>query len=97
MPLHARLDVVGQVQRFRPRYWKLLYIRQQGDKAWWNAVVTEENDAFASVSLPREQLFVRGRRHLFGERACPGQRVQVRLGKVNPLYNEIQLLEVAEV
>lgn len=97
MPLHARLDVAGQVQRFRPRYWKLLYIRQQGDKAWWDAVVTEENDAFASVSLPREQLFVRGRRHLFGERACPGQRVQVRLGKVNPLYNEIQLLEVAEV
>lgn len=96
MPLHARLDAAGQVQRFRPRYWKLLYIRQQGDKTWWDAVVTEENDAFASVSLPREQLFVRGRRQLFGERACPGQRVQVRLGKVNPLYNEIQLLEVTE-
>ena len=29
----AVLDAAGQVQRFRPRYWKLLYFRQQGDKA----------------------------------------------------------------
>ncbi|MEG2172120.1 MAG: ribonuclease catalytic domain-containing protein [Desulfovibrionaceae bacterium] len=95
-PLNTRLDAAGQVQRFRPRYWKLLYIRQQGDKQWWDAIVTEENDNFATASLPREQIFVRARRNLFGERACPGQRIQVRLGKVNPLYNEIHLLEVAE-
>lgn len=95
-PLHTRLDAAGQVQRFRPRYWKLLYIRQQGDKHWWDAVVTEENDNFATASLPCEQIFVRGRRTIFGDRACPGQSVQVRLGKVNPLYNEIVLLEVME-
>lgn len=96
MSLNIRLDAAGQVQRFRPRYWKLLYFRQQGDKMWWDAVITEENDMWATVSLPREQLFVRGRRHIFGERACPGQAVQVRIGKVNPLYNEVQLLEVRE-
>lgn len=96
MPLNMRLDAAGQVQRFRPRYWKLQYVRQHGDKQWWDGVITEENDNFASVSLPREQLFVRGKRHLFGERACPGQPVQVRLGKVNPLYNEMVLLEVME-
>lgn len=96
LPLNIRLDAANQVQRFRPRYWKLLYFRQQGDKTWWDAVITEENDMWASVSLPREQIFVRGKRHIFGERACPGQPVQVRLGKVNPLYNEIQLLEVQE-
>lgn len=97
MTLNMRLDAAGQVQRFRPRYWKLQYVRQHGDKYWWDGVITEENDNFASVSLPREQLFVRGKRHLFGERASPGQPVQVRLGKVNPLYNEMVLLEVAEV
>lgn len=95
-PLNTRLDAAGQVQRFRPRYWKLLYIRQQGDKHWWDAIITEENDNFATASLPREQIFVRARRHIFGDRACPGQPVQVRLGKVNPLYNEISLLEVRE-
>ena len=35
--LNTHLDAAGQVQRFRPRYWKLLYFRQQGDKKWWPA------------------------------------------------------------
>lgn len=30
--LNAHLDAAGQVQRFRPRYWKLLYFKQQGDR-----------------------------------------------------------------
>ena len=95
--LAPALEAAGQVQRFRPRYWKLLYFRQQGDKLWWNGVVTEENDHFATVSLPEQGLFVRGRRRLFDERACPGAAVQVRLGKVHPLYNEIQILEAVSV
>ena len=89
------LEAAGQVQRFRPRYWKLLYFRQQGDKVWWPGVITEENEAFATVSLPQQGIFVRARRKLFDERAAPGMRVRVRLGKVQPLYNEIQILEVA--
>ncbi len=91
--LHPVLDAVGQVQRFRPRYWKLLYFRQQGDKVWWPGVITEENDVMVSVSLPEQGFFVRGRRRLFDERACPGMDVRLRLGKVQPLYNEIQILE----
>jgi exoribonuclease-2 len=94
--LNARLDAAGQVQRFRPRYWKLLYVRQQGDNFWWDGVVTEENDAFVTVNLPREQLLVRGKRKLFSDRVYAGQTVQLRLGKVNPLENKIFILEVAE-
>lgn len=94
--LGMHIDAAGQVQRFRPRYWKLLYFRQRGDRSWWHAVITEENDMWVSVSLPQEQLYVRGRRNLFGERACPGQEVAVRLGKIDPLYNEIQILEVMD-
>jgi exoribonuclease-2 len=95
--LNSRLDAAGQVQRFRPRYWKLLYVRQQGDKFWWDGVVTEENDSFVTVNLPREQLFVRGKRKFFGDRVYAGQAVQLRLGKVNPLENIISILEVAEL
>ncbi len=91
------LDAAGQVQRFRPRYWKLLYFRQQGDKVWWPGVITEENDAFVSVSLQDQGMFVRGRRKLFDDRAHPGLRVDVRIGKVHPLYNEIMILEAATV
>ena len=95
--LNARLDAAVQVQRQRPRYWKLLYARQQGDKHWWPAVITDENDAFVSVSLPREQLFLRARRALFGDRVQPGQEVAVRLHKVHPVQNEVQIAEVREL
>lgn len=95
--LNARLDAAGQVQRSRPRYWKLLYIRQQSDKRWWRAIITDENEMFVTVNLPREQLIVRARRSFFGERTHPGQELEVRLGKVRPLQNDFQLMETREI
>lgn len=89
-------DMTGQVQRFRPRYWKLLFYKQMGDRMWWDAVVTEENDAFVSLSLPLTQIGVRARRKTMGEKAYPGQRVKVRLGKIDPLRNEIRVLAATE-
>ena len=94
--LQARLDSVGHIQRTRPRYWKLLFFRQQGDKAWWPGVVTEENNAFVTVALPWAQMMVRGRRKLFDEKIEPGAQVMIRVGKIHPLQNEITLLEVIE-
>ena len=91
--LNPALEAAGQVQRFRPRYWKLLFFRQQGDKKWWPATITEENEHTVSVSLTDQGLFVRGKRRFFDERAYPGMAVQVRIGKVYPLLNEIQVLE----
>ena len=93
LPLRMALDAAGQIQRFRPRYWKLLFFRQEGEERWWSGVVTEETETQVSVALPEYDIFVRGRRRQFDERTCAGSRVQVRLGKVNPLYNEIHILE----
>ncbi len=95
--LNAHLDAAGQVQRFRPRYWKLLYFRQQGDKKWWPAVITDENDAFVTVNLPKEQMIVRARRSLFSERTHLGQELEIRIGKVHPLQNDFQLVETREI
>lgn len=89
------LDAAGHVQRYRPRYWKLLWFREQGDKVWYDGIITDENDAFITVSLPVENIQLRGRRNLFGERAAPGLPVRLRLGKINPLLNEIQILETS--
>lgn len=91
--LNPALEAAGQIQRFRPRYWKLLHVRQKGDKAWWPGVITEEGEMHVTVSLPETGLFVRGLRRQFDDRACPGLPVQVRLGRVNPLYNEIRIIE----
>ena len=71
--------------------------RQQGDKVWWDGVVTEENDMFVNVSLPAQGMYVRGKRRMFDERTCPGMAVQVRIGRVHPLYNEIQILEAVSM
>ena len=99
--LRERLDEAGLVQRMRPRYWKFLYIRQQarkhGEECCWDAEVAEENDAFVSISLPREQLMTRARRQLFGEKVFPGQHFKVRLGKVNPLRGEMTVMAAREV
>ena len=91
--LSARLDAVSQVQRFRPRYWKLLYLRQRGDKVWHEAVITDETDTTVFLSLPLTQIILRGKRSLFGDRTEPGRRCLVRVGKINPVSNDIQILE----
>ncbi|MDL2266534.1 RNB domain-containing ribonuclease [Desulfovibrio sp. OttesenSCG-928-G15] len=95
--LSARSDAVTLVQRQRPRYWKLLFFKQQGDKKWWDAVVSDENEAFATISLPWAYLMVRGKRRQFDDKLYPGMPVQVRLGKINPLLGEIQVLEAREM
>ena len=87
------LDCVSQVQKVRPRYWKLLYFQQQGDQRFWEAVVTEENEYFVTCYLPREGISLRGKRNLFDDRCAAGQRYVLRIGKVQPLRNEIQILE----
>ncbi|MDL2207413.1 ribonuclease catalytic domain-containing protein [Desulfovibrio sp. OttesenSCG-928-M16] len=94
--ISACADAVNQVQRQRPRYWKLVFFRSHGDRAWWDGVVADENDAFATFSLPWAHLLVRGKRRRFGDKLYPGMRVQVRLGKIDPLLGEIQVLEARE-
>ena len=96
-PLAAAFsESVGRIQRFRPRYWKLLFYKQMGDRMWWDAVVVDENDAFASLWLPLTQIAIRARRKTMGEKVYPGQKVKVRIGKVDPLHNEIRVLAVME-
>lgn len=95
LPLLAvRAEAASLVQKQRPRYWKLLFFKQQKDKRWYDAVITEENDIFVTLFLPNEQMQLRNRYN--GEKFIPGQLCRVRVGKVNPLYNEIQVLDLQE-
>ncbi len=94
--LNAHLDAVGRAQRFRPRYWKLLYFKMNCKKRLFDGVVVEENQNFVTVALPLEQLLVRGPRNMFGEKLYPGQRLKLRLGRIDPLNNEIHVLEALE-
>jgi exoribonuclease II len=91
--LSTRIDAVGQIQRFRPRYWKLLFFKQRCREQQWPAVLVDDNGPMATLSLPRQQILVRAPLHLFGEKRSIGQTYSLRLGKIDPLRNEISVLK----
>ncbi|MBQ7738190.1 MAG: RNB domain-containing ribonuclease [Desulfovibrionaceae bacterium] len=92
--LSLALSSVMPVQRQRPRYWKLVYFKQQGDKVWWDGVICDDGESYLTISLVEESFYVRARRQLFDDWAAPGIHVKVRIGKVQPYWNDIQVLEV---
>ncbi|XPV77150.1 MAG: ribonuclease catalytic domain-containing protein [Desulfovibrio sp.] len=95
MLLTHRVQAVSQVQRFRPRYWKLVYISRKR-KQMHSAIVVEENGHYPSLAMPQYQINVRVPRKLLGEKLYPGQYFQIRFGKVDPLTNEIKVVEALE-
>jgi len=92
--INARVEAAGRIQRFRTKYWKLVYLKQHRDRAFESTVV--EDGAFVSVSLPGEQVFIRAKREIFGEKVFAGKRFQVRLEKISPLDNEVRIAEALE-
>ena len=94
--LSARMELVGQVQRFRPRYWKLVHFKQRHKEQTWSGVVVDESGNLVTLALPREQILLRAPRRLFGDKLYPGQRFSVRLAGIDPLNNEIKIVEAWE-
>lgn len=93
--INTRLGPVMQVQRFRPRYWKLYYL-QQTRKELRPAVVVEENGPYPCLAMPELQINVRAPRRMLGEKLYPGQRFQISFGRVDPLNNELKIAEALE-
>ena len=93
--LSARIQEVGQIQRFRPRYWKLVYLAQHKRESF-PAVVVDDAGPYPTLALPELQLTVRLPRHMLGEKAHPGLAVTVLFGRIDPLTNELKVLEARE-
>ncbi len=94
--LSSRLGTAGRVQRFRPRYWKLLYLAQN-KKQSFEAVVIEENGAYPSLAILAIQVNVRVPKKLLGDKIFAGQLFSLRLGRVDPLLNELKISEALEM
>ena len=92
--INARVEAAGRIQRFRTKYWKLMYLKQHRDRTFEATVV--EDGPFVSVSLPGEQVFIRAKREIFGEKVFPGKKFRVRLEKISPLDNEVRIAEALE-
>ena len=92
----SRLDAASQVQRQRPRYWKLVYMREYCREREFAAVAVEDCGQFMAMTLTGLQLFARCGRELLGPNMQVGQKVLLRLGKVDPLTNEFRVLGARE-
>ncbi len=93
--LSARIQTVSQIQRYRPRYWKLLYLLQNR-KTPMSGVVVEPEGAYPTLALPELQINVRLRREQLGDKIFAGQRFQLRFGRIDPLTNDIRISEALE-
>ena len=94
--LSARAQAVGKIQRYRPRYWKYLFFRQQAKNRRWSGEIVENTHSMVTISLPDEQLFLKAPKAIFGDKVRIGQRFQIRIGKVDPLNNELRIAEAWE-
>jgi exoribonuclease-2 len=93
--LSARSQAVARIQKFRTRYWKLLYCQRWCNFCTWNGIVLEVGD-LVTLSLPREQLLLKAPRKLFGDKVQPGERYRLTLGKIDPLNNQIKIIDARE-
>jgi exoribonuclease-2 len=92
--LSARVEAAGRIQRFRPRYWKLVFLKQRREE-FFDAVVVDSN-RLVTASLPLLQIYVRAPKDVFGEKIRPGQPFRVKMEKVHPLENEMRVAEAWE-
>ncbi|WP_027721950.1 ribonuclease catalytic domain-containing protein [Maridesulfovibrio zosterae] len=93
--LQIRLQSVLKIQRYRPRYWKLLYLLQN-KKQWQHAVVVDDTGPLATLAMPDIQINVRVPRPMLGDKLYPGQMFQIRFNKIDPLTNELRVVEAME-
>jgi len=94
--LSSRIEAASQVQKFRTRYWKLVFFKQNQQKRDWKAVVADQDNLAAMLALPREQVIVRARLDILGGKVRIGEQYLVKLGKIDPLNNEIRVVEAVK-
>jgi exoribonuclease-2 len=95
--LSSRIEAVGRVQRFRPRYWKLLFLQRTCRERTFEGVVVDIAGTFVTLSLPDFQIYVRAGRDTLGDTIYTGQRYALRLGRIDPLTNELRVFGAEEI
>jgi exoribonuclease-2 len=93
--LNMRIQAVSAVQRFRPRYWKLVYLAKRR-REFQSAVLVDEAGSMATLAMPHLQVNVRAPKKMLGDKLYPGQRFQINFSRIDPLTNEIRLGEALE-
>lgn len=93
--LSSRSQAIGQVQRFRPRYWKLVWLKRHRREPQ-PAVLVDANGPYPTLSMPQLQIYVRAPRAMLGGDLAPGKNFLLTFGRVDPLTNEIRVVQATE-
>ena len=93
--LGSRLEAVSQIQRFRPRYWRLVHLAQNLGREY-PAVMVDENGPMATLALPELQIYTRVPKNMLGDKLYPGKPCLVVFKRVDPLTNELKVAQVLD-
>ncbi len=94
--ISSRLQMVTKIQKYRTRYWKLLYFKKfSKDKMWSGVVVGEEGENLV-FSLPKEQILLKAPKKLLNTKDFLGKKVNLKLGQVDPLTNTVKVVFIKE-
>ncbi len=92
--LTSRLQLVSKIQKYRTRYWKLLYFKRSKEKL--SGVVVGEEGENLVFSLPKEQILLKAPKKMFNVKDFLGKRVMLKLGYVDPLTNTVKIAFIKE-
>ena len=94
--LNVRLQEATKIQKFRTRYWKLLYLKRYSKKRNWQAIVVDKDPQCYTMILPIEQLLLKVPHNLFKKEVFLGKKFWLRFNKIDPLNNIIKVQKVEE-
>ncbi|WP_459891502.1 ribonuclease catalytic domain-containing protein [Desulfothermus okinawensis] len=94
--LNVRLQEASKIQKFRSRYWKLLYLKRYSKKRWWQAIVVDKDPQCYTMILPIEQLLIKVPHNLIKGDIYLGKKFWLRFNKIDPLNNQIKVQKVEE-
>jgi len=94
--LNIRLQEANKIQKYRTRYWKLLYLKRYSKKKTWQAIVVDKDPQCFTFVLPMEQLLIKAPKNLVKDEVFLGKRFRLKFNKIDPLNNQIKVQKIEE-
>ncbi len=94
--LNFRSQETAKIQKFRTRYWKLLYLKRYNKKKEWYALVVDKDPQCYTFVMPEEQLLIKVPKHLVRGEVLLGKRFRLWFNKIDPLNNIVKVQKAEE-
>lgn len=95
--LNTRMQEATKIQKYRVRYWKLLYLKRYSKKREWYGIVVDEDEQLVTFILPIEQLIIKVPKNLVRGDIYLGKKFRLWFNKIDPLSNVVKIQKAEEV